>query len=81
MTNMLATTGLRRNEMRSLTTVEVDLGAVPKQGCRLLVGAPAKGGRLGEVIATLGKPTHKCRARQRFSNDISWTRPSYLPRN
>ncbi len=50
MTNMLATTGLRRNEMRSLTTVEVDLGAVPRQGRRLLVGAPAKGGRPEEVI-------------------------------
>jgi site-specific recombinase XerD len=50
MTNMLATTGMRRNEMRSLTTVEVDVGAVPRQGRRLLVGAPAKGGRLGEVI-------------------------------
>ena len=50
MTNMLATTGMRRNEMRSLTTVEVDLDAVPRQGRRLLVGAPAKGGRHGEVI-------------------------------
>jgi site-specific recombinase XerD len=50
MVNMLATTGMRRNEMRSLTTVEVDLVAVAKQGRRLLVGAPAKGGRLGEMI-------------------------------
>jgi len=50
MVNMLATTGMRRNEMRSLTTVEVDLGAVPRQGRRLLVGALAKGGRRGEVI-------------------------------
>jgi site-specific recombinase XerD len=50
MTNLLATTGMRRNEMRSLTTVEVDLGTMPRQGRRLLVGAPAKGGRRGEVI-------------------------------
>jgi integrase len=50
MANILATTGMRRNEMRSLTTVEVDLGALPRQGRRLLVGAPAKGGRPGEVI-------------------------------
>jgi len=50
MVNMLATTGLRRNEMRSLTTVEVDLGVVPRQGRRLLIGAPAKGARHGEVI-------------------------------
>jgi integrase len=51
MVNMLATTGLRRNEMRSLTTVELDLGAQPRQGCRLMVGVPAKGGRRGDVIA------------------------------
>jgi len=50
LTNLLATTGMRRNEMRSLTTVEVDLGVVPQQGHRLVVGAPAKGGRAGEVI-------------------------------
>lgn len=50
MAKVLATTGMRRNEMRSLTTVEVDLDAPPRQGRRLLVGAPAKGGRPGEVI-------------------------------
>lgn len=50
MVNVLATTGLRRNEMRSLTTVEVDLSVPPRQGRRVLVGAPAKGGRPGEVI-------------------------------
>jgi len=50
MANVLATTGMRRNEMRSLLTVEVDLGAPATKGRRLLIGAPAKGGRQGQVI-------------------------------
>ncbi|MGH9190128.1 MAG: tyrosine-type recombinase/integrase [Acidimicrobiales bacterium] len=50
MANVLATTGMRRNEMRSLTTVEVDLDAPAAQGRRLLLGAPAKGGRQGHVV-------------------------------
>lgn len=54
MTNVLATTGMRRNEMRSLTTVEVDLGTPARQGRHLLLGAPAKGGRQGHVIVPRG---------------------------
>jgi hypothetical protein len=36
--------------MRSLLTVEVDLGAPATKGRRVLIGAPAKGGRQGQVI-------------------------------
>ena len=50
MANALATTGMRRNEMRSLTTVEVGLDAPATKGRRVLLGAPAKGGRQGQVI-------------------------------
>lgn len=50
MANVLATTGMRRNEMRALTTVEADLATTARQGRRLLLGAPAKGGRAGHVI-------------------------------
>lgn len=50
MASLLATTGLRRNEMASLTTVELDLDVLPRHGRRVLIGAPAKGGRPGEVI-------------------------------
>ncbi len=50
MANVLATTGMRRNEMRSLTTVEVGLGGPATTGRRVLIGAPAKGGRQGQVI-------------------------------
>ncbi len=50
MANVLATTGMRRSEMRSLTTVEVDLAAPATTGRRVLIGAPAKGGRQGQVI-------------------------------
>jgi len=50
MANVLATTGMRRSEMRSLLTVEVDLGAPVTKGRRVLIGAPAKGGRQGQVI-------------------------------
>ena len=50
MANVLATTGMRRNEMRSLLTVEVGLGAPATKGRRVLLGAPAKGGRQGQVI-------------------------------
>jgi integrase len=48
--NALATTGLRRNEMRSLTTVEMGLGAPATKGRRGVIGAPAKGGGQGQVI-------------------------------
>ena len=50
MANVLATTGMRRNEMRSLLTVEVGLGAPATKGRRVAIGAPAKGGRQGQVI-------------------------------
>jgi integrase len=50
MAKVLATTGMRRNEMRSLTTVEADLEGPIRQGRRLTIGAPAKGGRPGDVI-------------------------------
>ena len=50
MANVLATTGMRWNEMRSLTTVEVDPGAPAIKGRRVVIGAPAKGGRQGQVI-------------------------------
>ena len=56
MANVLATTGMRRNEMRSLTTIEADLATPARHGRRLLLGAPAKGGRQGHVI--LPRRTH-----------------------
>jgi integrase len=48
--NALATTGLRRNEMRSLLMVEMGLDVPATKGRRVLIGAAAKGGRQGQVI-------------------------------